>query len=59
MNFMELLADAKTSHASEMQMIEMYKPLLVKEAIHDGVFDEDLYQELVMVLLRCIRSFMI
>ena len=59
MNFVDLLTDAKTNPASAQQIIEMYKPLMMKESIRDGVFDEDLYQELVMVLLRCIRSFMI
>ena len=34
----------------------MYKPLLIKEAILEGVFDEDLYQELIAVLIRCIRT---
>lgn len=57
MNFTELLTDAKTNRTSELQIIEMYKPMLVKEAIRDSVFDEDLYQELVMVLIRCIRTF--
>lgn len=57
MNFTELLIDAKTNNTSEFQIIEMYKPLLVKKSIRDSVFDEDLYQELVMVLIRCIRTF--
>lgn len=59
MNFIELLTDSKTNSISEQMLIEMYKPLLVKEAIWNGVFDEDLYQELVIVLIRCIRTFTI
>ena len=39
------------------ELCEMYKPLLIKNAIVDGVFDEDLYQELVEELLKCIRRF--
>jgi hypothetical protein len=57
--FGKLLTDAKTNTASQQQILEMYKPLLIKESIYDGVFDEDLYQELVEVLLRCIRTFSI
>lgn len=59
MTFTELLNDAKTNAASQQQIIEMYKPALIKESIYEGVFDEDLYQELVEVLLRCIRTFTI
>ena len=59
MTFGKLLTDAKTNTASQQQILEMYKPLLIKESIYDGVFDEDLYQELVEVLLRCIRTFAI
>lgn len=39
------------------KIIEMYKPLLIKNAIIDGIFDEDLYQELIRVLLYCIINF--
>lgn len=35
----------------------MYQPLLIKKAIVDGVFDEDLCQELSVTLLRCIDLF--
>ena len=59
MTFGKLLTDAKTNTASQQQILEMYKPLLIKESIYDGMFDEDLYQELVEVLLRCIRTFSI
>jgi hypothetical protein len=57
--FVDLLTDAKTNSTSQEQILEMYKPLLIKESIYDGAFDEDLYQELVTVLLRCIRTFTI
>lgn len=39
------------------QMVEMYQPLVIKNALVNGVFNEDLYQELMLELLRCIRSF--
>lgn len=38
-------------------LLLMYRPLFLKESIVDGVFDEDLYQELCIVFLRCIRRF--
>ena len=38
-------------------LLEMYKPLLVKYAIINGRFDEDLYQELCIILLKCIDRF--
>ncbi|MCL2106420.1 MAG: helix-turn-helix domain-containing protein [Oscillospiraceae bacterium] len=59
MNFIELLAAVKNNPASAGRLIEMYRPMLTKAAIVDGVFDEDLHQELVIVLLRCVRSFKI
>ena len=37
----------------------MYQPLLVKEAVINGVFDEDIYQELCETLLLCIQKFRI
>lgn len=60
MNFKEmlLLAQRGDSKMCE-QILEMYKPLLLKESIVYGVFDEDIYQELSLTLLRCIRSFRI
>lgn len=39
------------------ELCEMYKPLLIKNAIVDGTFDEDLYQELAEELLKCITRF--
>ncbi len=34
----------------------MYKPLLAKKATIKGTFDEDLFQELVHILLKCIEK---
>jgi len=39
------------------QIVEMYRPLLIKNALVNGIFDEDLYQELTLELLKCIRYF--
>ena len=59
MIFSELMVDAKTNAESQQQILEMYKSLLIKESICDGIYDEDLYQELAETLLRCIRTFAI
>ena len=58
MNFRELLILAKANHSQAMEtLLSMYRPLLMKEAVVNGIFDEDLYQELCIVFLRCVRNF--
>lgn len=59
MNFKELLEDAKTNPDSVERLVEMYQNILSKKAIVAGVFNEDLYQENIIVLIRCIHSFQI
>lgn len=56
MNFKELLLRAKCGDEAAMsEIITMYKPLLVKESIVCGTFDEDLFQELCLTCLRCVH----
>ena len=58
MNFKDLLSKAKAGDDKAFtELFVMYRPLLLKEAIVDGLFDEDLFQELCIVFLKCIRSF--
>ena len=58
MEFRELLYRARMGdQESIMEILEMYRPLLVRNALVDGFFDEDLYQELTAELLKCIRYF--
>lgn len=60
MNFKELLIQAKSGDKeAEESILALYKPLLIKESRFDGTFDEDLYQELCITLLNCIRKFII
>lgn len=60
MNFYELLILAKGGdELANERILSMYKPLLTKEAILNGVLDEDLYQELCIQLFLCIRKFRI
>lgn len=58
MNFEDLLFRAKRNEQDAMeQLLTMYQPLLMKESIVNGVFNEDLYQELRMVFVHCVRQF--
>ncbi len=58
MNFKQLLERAKGGDATAVtELLLMYRPLLLKEAILDSSLDEDLYQELCLVFLRCIEKF--
>ena len=58
MNFRDLLLLAQSQEAFAIHAIaQMYRPLLLKESIIDGCFDEDLYQELLITLMDCIRKF--
>lgn len=58
MNFEEILFRAKEGDSAAIeQILEMYRPLLIKNALVDGWLDEDLYQELVIEILKCIRKY--
>ena len=58
MSFKEILLHAKNGEAfAFQQLLGMYGPLLVKEASDEGIFDEDLYQELCLTLFDCVRRF--
>lgn len=58
MKFRDLLLRAKAGEQDAIYAIlEMYKPLLLKESIVFEVLDEDLYQELCMTVVHCIDVF--
>ena len=58
MNFKELLLRAQADdQQAEEKLLSLYQPLLMKEAVVNGVFDEDVYQELCITLLTCIKRF--
>ncbi len=58
MEFTELFLQARLGDEGATEAIfRMYRPLLIKRSVINGVFDEDLYQELSITLLRCIRKF--
>ena len=58
MDFYGTLIKAKEGNqkATE-ELLRLYHPLLLKESIVNGILDEDLYQELCIVFLSCIRQF--
>ena len=58
MNFKELLLQAKFGdRTATTELLMLYQPLLLKISIMDGILDEDLYQELCIVFMRCIDRF--
>ena len=60
MNFECLLLSAKAGNEDAITAIlQMYRPLLLKYAIIDGVLDEDLFQDLSIILLKAISLFRI
>lgn len=60
MSFEILLRKAQKNEQDAMeQLLMMYQPLLMKEAIVNGVLNEDLYQELCIVFVYCVRRFQI
>ena len=60
MSFEELLRKAQKGEQDAMeQLLMMYQPLLMKEAIVNGVLNEDLYQELCIVFIHCVMRFQI
>lgn len=60
MSFEKLLEQAKVGDRNAQEEIfRMYRPLLIKNAMEQNRFEEDLYQELSATLLNCIRKFQI
>lgn len=56
-DFVTLFTLAKDGDAVAVETIlNMYRPLLYKESMLQGIFDEDLFQELCLVLLNCIAK---
>ena len=56
-DFKELLLLAQAEdEESFMRLFEMYKPLLLRESVVNGIVDEDLYQEYCIIFLKCVRK---
>lgn len=57
MNFKDLLLRAKDGdQQAKEEIFLMYRPLLFKESCVNGIFDEDLFQELSATLIHCIQA---
>ena len=60
MTFREKLYAAKQcDQAAKELLLEQYMPLLIRNAIVNGCFDEDLFQELCITFLKCVQMFRI
>lgn len=60
MSFEDMLLRAKLGdEIARGWLLEKYKPLLIKTSIIDKRFDEDLYQELCIILIKCVEKFSI
>lgn len=58
MEFEDILFRAQQGDKKAVEKIlELFRPMLIRNALIKGIFDEDLYQELVIEVLRCIRHF--
>ena len=58
MNLDEVLFRAQMGDQEAiLQILEMFRPLLIKNSLINGRFDEDLYQELRIEVLKCIRTY--
>lgn len=58
MSFEEILFQAKQGEQAAIeQILDMYRPMLIRNSLINGWFDEDLYQELVIETLKCIQRF--
>lgn len=58
MGFRDVLLRAKLGNeTAKVMLLEQYKPLLIKYSIINGQFNEDLYQEQCMILMKCISLF--
>lgn len=58
MTFRELILAAQNGDELAFETImDMYHPLLMKESIINGSFDEDLFQEQCEVFTKCVKRF--
>lgn len=58
MTFQDLLLKAKAGDDNAItELLDIYRPLLIRTSFVNGVFYEDLFQEQCITLLRCIALF--
>ena len=60
MTFRDILIRAELGdETAKLMLVEQYKPMLIKGSIINGRFDEDLYQEQCLVILKAINQFIV
>lgn len=60
MEFKAILLQAKAGDEEAMrELLKLYQPQLRRYSFYMGRFDEDLYQELCITLLQCVKKFVI
>ncbi len=58
MTFQDLLLKAKAGDDDAItELLDIYRPLLIRTSFVNGAFDEDLFQEQCITPLRCIALF--
>lgn len=58
MAFRELILSAQKGKENAFEtLFTMYRPLIMKESIVNGSFDEDLFQEQCEVFIKCVKCF--
>lgn len=58
MEFEEMLLKAKQGHPEAVErLLKMFNPMLIRNSLIRGQFEEDLYHELIIEMLKCIRHF--
>jgi len=60
MSFTQQLQLAKTTNADAVAaLVALYKPLLLSRSYLDNRFDEDLFQTQILILIRCVKQFVL
>ena len=58
MDFKTMLLQAKAGDEEAVrELLKLYQPQLRRYSFYMGQFDEDLYQELCITLLQCVKKF--
>lgn len=58
MTHKDLILQAKAGDRDATEaLLTLYKPMLVKMSVVNGLFDNDLYQEFCITLLNCVEKF--
>lgn len=58
MTFEKLVLNAKAGDERSLEeLFFMYRPLIIKRSMVNGIFSEDMYQELSKAFIVCIKKF--